>query len=164
MAEPDNALMLEILKDIRKDVTDVRKDVTGIRKEQDNHRTLLLMTVDNLRRLQLFTEQKFLEVDNRFNAMDKRFNAIDIRFNDVDKRFNAIDIRFNGIDIRFNGIDGRFINVDKRFLDMQEHMKAHKDDLEMMLKAELLGAMSNYRIRIENYVHERLSEKGEQPP
>ena len=43
-------------------------------------------------------------------------------------------------------------------------MKAHKDDLEMMLKAELLGAMSNYRIKIENYVHERLSEKGEQPP
>ncbi|MFZ1102941.1 MAG: hypothetical protein WAN86_08910 [Hyphomicrobiaceae bacterium] len=157
MAEPDNALMLEILKDIRKDVTDVRKDVTGIRKEQDNHRTLLLMTVDNLRRLQLFTEQKFLEVDNRFNAIDKRFN-------DVDKRFNAIDIRFNAIDTRFNGIDGRFADVDKRFLDMQGHMKAHKDDLEMMLKAELLGAMSNYRIKIENYVHERLSEKGEQPP
>ena len=157
MAEPDNALMLEILKDIRKDVTDVRKDVTGIRKEQDNHRTLLLMTVDNLRRLQLFTEQKFLEVDNRFNAIDKRFN-------DVDKRFNAIDIRFNAIDTRFNGIDGRFTDVDKRFLDMQGHMKAHKDDLEMMLKAELLGAMSNYRIKIENYVHERLSEKGEQPP
>jgi septation ring formation regulator EzrA len=164
MAEPDNALMLEILKDIRKDVTDVRKDVTGIRKEQDNHRTLLLMTVDNLRRLQLFTEQKFLEVDNRFNAIDKRFNDVDKRFNAIDNRFNDVDKRFNAIDIRFNGIDGRFTDVDKRFLDMQEHMKAHKDDLEMMLKAELLGAMSNYRIKIENYVHERLSEKGEQPP
>jgi septation ring formation regulator EzrA len=164
MAEPDNALMLEILKDIRKDVTDVRKDVTGIRKEQDNHRTLLLMTVDNLRRLQLFTERKFLEVDSRFNGIDKRFIGIDKRFNKVDERFNEVDERFNGIDKRFNEIDERFNNVDKRFLDMQEHMKAHKDDLEMMLTAELLGAMTNCQIKIENYVHERLSEKGEQPP
>lgn len=140
MSEPDNALMLEILKDIRKDVSDVRK-------EQDSHRTLLLMTVDNLRRLQLFTEQKFIEVDNRFNAIDTRFNLIDKRFIEIEGRFNDVDRRFN--------------DVDKCFLDMREHMKAHKDDLEMMLKAELLGALSNYRIKIENYIHERLSEKDE---
>ena len=99
MAEAaDNTLMLEILKDIR--------------KEQNNQRTLLLLTVNSVRRLQLFTEQKFL-------------------------------------------------GVEKRFLDMKERMKAHKDDLEMMLKAELLGAMTHFQTRIENYVHERLAEKAE---
>jgi hypothetical protein len=104
-AAADNSLMLEILKTIQ--------------KEQNNQRTLLLLTVDSVRKLQQFTEQKFLGVDKRFN------------------------------------------DVDKRFLDMEERMKAHKDDLEMMLKAELLGAMTNYQIRIENYVHERLAEKAE---
>ncbi len=147
MSDPYNALMLEILKDIRKDVSDVRKYVAGIRKEQDSHRTLLLMTVDNLRRLQLFTEQKFIEVDNRFNAIDTRLNLIDKRFIEIDGRFNDVDRRFN--------------DVDKCFLDLREHMKAHNDDLEMMLKAELLGVLSNYRIKIESYVHERRSEKDE---
>jgi hypothetical protein len=99
MAEAaDNTLMLEILKDIR--------------KEQNNQRTLLLLTVDTVRRLQLFAEQKFLDVE-------------------------------------------------KRFLDMEERMRAHKDDLELMLKAELLGAMTNFQTRIENYVRERLAEKAE---
>jgi hypothetical protein len=94
----DNTLMLEILKDIR--------------KEQSNQRTLLLLTVDTVRKFQLFTEMKLLDVE-------------------------------------------------KRFLDMEERMKAHRDDLEMMLKVELLGAMTNFQIRIENYVHERLAEKAE---
>jgi hypothetical protein len=99
MAESvDNTLMLEILKDIR--------------KEQNNQRTLLLQTVDALRRLQHFTEESLL-------------------------------------------------TVKREFLNIEERMKAHKDDLELMLKSELLGAMTHFQTRIENYVEQRLAEKAE---
>ncbi|MFZ1102943.1 MAG: hypothetical protein WAN86_08920 [Hyphomicrobiaceae bacterium] len=99
MAESaDNTLMLEILKDIR--------------KEQNNQRTLLLLTVDAVRRLQQYTEEKFLHIDGKF-------------------------------------------------LHIEERMKAHKDDLELMLKSELLGAMTQFQTRIENYVEQRLAEKAE---
>ena len=90
--------MLEILKDIR--------------KEQNNHRTLLLLTVDAVRRLQQFTEESLLTVEKR------------------------------------------------EFLDIEERMKAHKDDLELMLKAELLGAMTHFQTRIENYVERALGGEG----
>jgi hypothetical protein len=92
MAESaDNTLMLEILKDIR--------------NEQNNQRTLLLLTVDAVRRLQQYTEE--------------------------------------------------------RFLDIEKRMKVHKDDLELMLKSALLGAMAHFQTRIENYVEQRLAEKAE---
>ncbi len=87
----DDTLMLEILKDIR--------------KEQNSQRTLLLQTVDAVRRLQNYTEE--------------------------------------------------------RFLDMEKRMKAHKDDLELMLKSELLGLMTHFQTKIENYVEKRLAERAE---
>ena len=98
MAESVDTLMLEILKDIR--------------KEQNNHRTLLLQTVDAVRRLQQYTEESLL-------------------------------------------------TVKREFLNIEERMKAHKDDLELMLKSGLLGAMTHFQTRIENYVEQRLAEKAE---
>jgi hypothetical protein len=99
MAETaDNTLMLEILKDIR--------------KEQNNQRTLLRQTVDAVRRLQHYVKEKFL-------------------------------------------------NIEERFVDMERRMKAHKDDLELMLKPELLGSMTHFQTKIENCVEQRLAEKAE---
>jgi hypothetical protein len=83
-----------------------------IRKEQNNQRTLLLLTVDPVRRLQQFTEEKFLQIDGKF-------------------------------------------------LHMEERMKARKDDLELTLKSKLLGAVTHFQTRIENYVEQRLAEKAE---
>jgi hypothetical protein len=94
----DSTLMLEILKEIR--------------KEQNNQRTLLLQTVDAVRRLQHYMEEKFL-------------------------------------------------NVEDRFLDMERRMKTHKDDLELMLKSELLGSLTHFQTKIETYVEQRLGEKAE---
>jgi hypothetical protein len=40
-------------------------------------------------------------------------------------------------------------------------MKAHRDDLEMMLKAEVLGALTHFQNKIEIYVDQRLAETAE---
>jgi hypothetical protein len=92
----DNSLMLETLKEIRKDQQEMRK-------EQRDQRTLLLLTADTVRKLHLYTE--------------------------------------------------------KKFLDLEERMRAHRDDLELMLKAELLGSLTNFQIRIETYVDRRLGDR-----
>ena len=99
MAEnADNTLMLEILKDIR--------------KEQRDHRTLLLQTSEAVRRHHQYTQENF-------------------------------------------------IAIKREFLNVEERMKAHKDDMELMLKSELLGALTHFQTKIENYVEQRLAEKAE---
>jgi len=40
-------------------------------------------------------------------------------------------------------------------------MKAHKDDLELMLKSELLGALTHFQTKMETYVDRRLTEKAD---
>src|SRR5262245_44512403 len=87
----DDALMLEILKDIR--------------KEQRDHRVLLLQLAEHSRRLEQRMETQFLAVNQRLNQL--------------------------------------------------------KDDLELMVKSELLGALTNFQNKIEIYVDQRLAEKAE---
>jgi hypothetical protein len=108
----DNSLMLEILKEIRKDQQEMKKEQQEMkkeqlemRKEQRNQRGLLLLTADTVRKLHLYTE--------------------------------------------------------KRFLDIEQRMRAHRDDLELTLKAELLGSLTNFQTRIENYVDRRLGDRTE---
>jgi hypothetical protein len=80
MAESvDNSLLLSILKEIR--------------SEQNQHRTLLLQTIDYMRKM----EQR---------------------------------------------LDGRMV--------------ALRDDLELMLKSEVMGSLANFETRIENLISERL--------
>jgi hypothetical protein len=99
MAEnADNALMLEILKEIR--------------KEQRDRRTLLLQTTAAVRHLREYSEEKF-------------------------------------------------IAIKRGFLDIEERMKAHKDDVELMLKSELLGVLTHFQNKIEIYVDQRLAGRAE---
>jgi hypothetical protein len=51
--------------------------------------------------------------------------------------------------------------TERRFLDLEERLRAHRDDLELMLKAELLGSLTNFQTRIENYVDRRLGDRTE---
>ena len=94
----DSTLMLEILKEIR--------------KEQNSQRTLLLQTSAAVRNLHQYTEENLLAIK-------------------------------------------------RELLNFEERMKAHKDDLELMLKSELLGSMAHFQTKIENYVEQRLAEKAE---
>ena len=87
----DNALMLEILKDLRKEVRDVR--------------TLVLQLADRTRRLEQYQETQFVAVNQRLNGL--------------------------------------------------------KDDLELMIKSELMGRLGNFEIRMMNLIEERLAEKAD---
>jgi hypothetical protein len=51
--------------------------------------------------------------------------------------------------------------IRRELLNIEERMKAHKDDLELMLKSELLGSLVHFQTKIENYVDQRLSEKAD---
>jgi hypothetical protein len=53
--------------------------------------------------------------------------------------------------------DARLLGVEQKLVIQGERIRALKDDLETMLKAEMLG----FQARIENYVDRRLAEKGE---
>jgi hypothetical protein len=94
----DNALMLEILK--------------GIRKEQRDQRTLLLSTSECVDRL-----------DHHFEE--------------------------------------RFLGVERKLLSLEERMSSMKDDLALMVKSELLGALTHFQTKAENYVEQRLAERTE---
>jgi hypothetical protein len=87
----DNGLMLEILKEIR--------------KEQRDQRTLLLLTAE------------------RVDRLDRHF--------------------------------------ERKFLSLEERMSSMRDDLAIMIKSELLGALTNFQNKIEIYVDQRLAEKAE---
>jgi hypothetical protein len=87
----DNSLVLEILKEIR--------------KEQRDQRTLLLLTAE------------------RVDRLDRHF--------------------------------------ERKFLSLEERMSSMKDDLAMMIKSELLGALTNFQNKIEIYVDQRLAERTE---
>jgi len=45
------------------------------------------------------------------------------------------------------------------FLDMEARLKAHRDELELMLKSELLDALMHVQNKIEVYVEQRPAEK-----
>jgi hypothetical protein len=94
----DNALMFEVLKEIR--------------KEQRDQRTLLLLTTE------------------RVDKLDRHFEE-------------------------------RFLGVERKLLDLQERMSSVKDDLALMIKSELLGALTHFQTKIENYVEQRLAERAE---
>ena len=90
----DSALLLEVLKEIRKDVRD--------------QRTLAVMTAEHVRKLDRLTEV-------------------------------------------------RFIAVERRIVDVDERIGVLKDDLELMIKSELMGALGNFETRMISLIDERLA-------
>lgn len=115
----DNALTVEILREIRKELRD--------------HRALLLQLADDNRRSERL-------MGSRFGAVDKSFAALESRFAAVDQSLAAINARIS--------------TVDQRVGDLTS-------DLELMVKSELMGALTNFQNKIEIYVDQRLAEKAE---
>lgn len=108
----DNGLMLEILKEIRKDQLEAKK-------EQRDQRTLLLL------------------VSERVDKLDRHVEA------------------------RFHGVENRFLGIERKLLNLEERMSSLKDDLYLMVKSELMGALTNFQNKIEIYVDQRLAERSE---
>jgi hypothetical protein len=77
---------------------------------------------------------------NAHQRLERRLDgwtqAADHRAAAVDERIASIDVRIGGIDTRISGL---------------------KDDLELMLKSELKGALGNFETRIEHLIEERLA-------
>ena len=92
----DNTLLLQILKEIR--------------KEQRDQRTLLLKMSEYVRKLDQHTE-------------------------------------------------ARFLAVERKILNVEERVGALKDDLELMIKSELMGALGNFEVRMMGLIEERLARK-----
>ncbi len=61
----------------------------------------------------------------------------------IDTRFAAIDARFAAVDARLRGIDQRIGNL--------------KDELQLMIKSELMGALGNFEVRMVGLIEERLA-------
>jgi chromosome segregation ATPase len=72
MANPDDSLMLSILKEIRAD--------------QRTQGSLLLHLAESVRRH-----------DRRFNDVERRFNDVERRFNDMDRRFGDLENRLGDL-------------------------------------------------------------------
>jgi len=60
-----------------------------------------------------------------------------------------LDARINGVDTRINGVDARVGSVDTRIASL-------RDDLELMVKSELMGRLAHFETRIEHMLDERL--------
>jgi hypothetical protein len=122
----DNALTVEILKEIRKELRD--------------HRTLLLQLADDNRRSERLMGSRFGAVDKSFAALESRFAAVDQSLAAINARAGAIEARVGTVDQRIDGLTS---------------------DLELMVKSELMGALTNFQNKIEIYVDQRLAEKAE---
>jgi hypothetical protein len=148
MAESvDNSLTLEILKEIR--------------KEQRDHRTLLLQLADANRRLELSMEGRFSAVDKSLAAIEGRFSAVDKSLAAMGSRFAAIDRRFAAVDQGLAAINARAGAIEARIGAVDQRIGHLTSDLELMVKSELLGALTNFQNKIEIYVDQRLAEQRE---
>jgi hypothetical protein len=55
----------------------------------------------------------------------------------------------------------KFLGVERKLLVIEERMGAMKDDLEMMLKSELMGRLGNFETRMMNLIEERLAARAD---
>jgi exonuclease VII large subunit len=120
MAEPDNALMLTILRELRSD----------FRKHQD----LLSGLTASQRRIVETMERRFEHVDQQLKTASE---AVDRRFERVDQQFKAAAEA-----------------VDRRFTNMEHQMRDLVPDLELMLKGEMMGRLTNFEMRIDERIAE----------
>lgn len=85
-----------------------------------------------------YNEARFAAMDARFAVLDERFGLIDTRFSAIESRFVAVDARLRGIDLRIGDL---------------------KDDLQLMIKSELMSALGNFETRMVGLIDERLGGK-----
>jgi hypothetical protein len=72
---------------------------------------------------------------------------------------HLVESRFGAVDQSLAAIKARFGAVDQRLLGIDECISGLKDDLELMIKSELLGALGNFETRIEHLPEQRLAQK-----
>jgi hypothetical protein len=120
MAQPDNAVMLTILRELRSD----------FRKQQD----LLSGLTASQRRIVETMERRFEHVDQQLKATAE---ATDRRFERVDQQLKAAAE-----------------TVDRRFTNMEHQMRDLVPDLELMLKGEVMGRLTNFEMRIDERIAE----------
>ncbi len=120
MAEPDSALSLTILRELRSD----------FRKQQD----LLSGLTASQRRIVETMERRFEHVDQQLKATAE---ATDRRFEHADQQLKP-----------FNE------SINRRFSNMEHQMRDIAPDLELMLKSELMGRLTNFEMRIEERIAE----------
>jgi hypothetical protein len=124
---------------------DTLAETKAIRRELADVQRLAVKTVDVLSLMERRNEARFNAVETRFAAIDERLAAIEGRFGVADTRFPAIDSRFAGVDARLRGIDQRMSDL--------------KDDLELMIKRELMSALGSFETRMVGLIEERLVHK-----
>ena len=70
-----------------------------------------------------------------------------------------LDARISGVDARISDLDGRIANVDSRISGLDDRMVGIRDDLEIMLKSELMGRLGHFETRMENLLDQRLANR-----
>src|SRR5262245_12385384 len=68
-----------------------------------------------------------------------------------------LDTRISGVDARISDLDGRISHLDSRISGLDDRIVGIRDDLEIMLKSELMGRLANFETRMENLLDQRLA-------
>jgi uncharacterized coiled-coil protein SlyX len=68
-----------------------------------------------------------------------------------------LDARIGGLDARISDLDARVANVDSRIGGLDDRLVGIRDDLEIMLKSELMGRLANFETRMEHLLDQRLA-------
>jgi len=110
---------------------DTLTETKAVRRDLAAVQRLAIKTVDVLSRMEQRNEARFAAIDDRFAVVDTRFAAID-------SRFVAVDSRLRGIDQRIGDL---------------------KDDLQLMIKSELMGALGNFEVRMLGLIEQRFAGK-----
>jgi len=133
----DITLLAKLCQDTLAETRAIRHDLAAVQR-------VATKTVDVLNKMEQRNEARSAAIEIRFAAIDDRFTAMDSRFAVIDS-LAAIDWRFAAVDSRLRGIDQRIGDL--------------KDDLEPMIKSELMGALGNFEVRMMGLIEERLARR-----
>jgi hypothetical protein len=123
--------------------------------------------VDNSLMLEILKEVRTDQQEMRTDLHVIRTDQLEMRTELQDMKTDLQEVRKEQRDQRtlllktVDTVRTLHLYVEKRFSDVEERMRAHRDDLELMLRAELLRSLTGFQTRIESYVDRRLTEKGE---
>jgi hypothetical protein len=114
---------------IRHDLADVRRDLGDVHRDLGDMRRDL----GDVRRDLTDVQKLAIKTVEVLTKMEKRN---EVRYAAVDRRFSVVDARLNGLDQRIGDL---------------------KDDLQLMIKSELMGALGNFETRMISLIDERFS-------
>jgi exonuclease VII large subunit len=143
VAEPDNSLMVTILRELRSD----------FRKQQD----LMSGLAANQRRIIETMDRRFEHADQQLKAVA---DATERRFEHMDQQLKATtDATERRFDHANQQLKAAVDSVDRRFSNIEHQIRDLVPDLELMLKSEMMGRLTNFETRIEERIAELESRK-----